>query len=110
MCLKWFMLKPGGRRKMVCEVCECSPCDCHGMSDEKNIWGMGPNTGDQRREEHGMDGQGSGCQSVPSYKMAPGGRTQDRILPEGLCGSVHHPVQAHLYHHPGRVQCPRDRV
>ena len=94
----------------VCNVCECSPCDCHGMNDEtEKFWRMGKDTSDKRREEHGMDGQEGGRQPVPSDKVAPGGGTQDRILPEGLCGTVHHSGQAHLYHHPGRVQRHGDR-
>ena len=57
----------------VCEVCECSPCDCHGMNDEKNIWGMGQSAGDQRREKYGVDGAGSGCKPIPVNTMAPRG-------------------------------------
>lgn len=94
----------------VCEVCECSPCDCHGMNDEeKKLWGMGQNSSDKRREDHGMDGQGSGGQSVPSIQVATGGSSQDRILSEGLFCTCNYTGKAHLWDNPGRGAGPGDR-
>lgn len=98
------MQKQDGRKRMgKCEVCQCDPCDCHGMNDEtEKLWGMGQDTGDQRREDHGLDGQGSGGQPVPSVQVATGGHSQDRILSEGMLCTCNFTGQAHLWDSPGR--------
>ena len=90
------MLKHDGRNRMeLCECCQCDPCDCHGVNDEEcEFWGMVKNGSDQVREDHGLDGQGSGCQPVPSVKMATGGHPQDRILSEGLFCTCNYTGQA----------------
>lgn len=94
----------------VCEVCECSPCDCHGMNDEKKeLWGMGQDSSDKRRENNGMDGKGSWCQSVPAIQVAPGGCPQDRILSEGLQCTCNYTGKAYQWDNPGRGAGPGDR-
>lgn len=45
------MLKSTGYKKVeeYCEVCDCDPCDCHGVEDE--LWIMGTAGADEAREE-----------------------------------------------------------
>lgn len=84
----------------VCECCQCDPCDCHGVNDEEyELWRVGQDPSDPGREDHVMDGSGSGCQSVPSDQVEKWNHSQDRILSEGLCdtvqGSEETPVGSH---------------
>lgn len=95
----------------VCVCCECDPCDCHGMNDEKKeLWGMGQDTSDQRRKNHGLDVQGSGGQPVHPNQVETGGNTQHRILFQGLCCTCQYSGQAHLWDNTGRGQDTGDRT
>lgn len=95
----------------VCVCCECDPCDCHGMNDEtEELWGMGENTGNPARKDHGLDIQGSGGQPVPVHQVETGGHTQHRILSEGLQCTCQYSGQAHLWDNQGRGQDLGDRT
>ena len=39
---------------MVCGVCGCDPCDCHGVNDEANIWGVVAKNTPTKWKEHGL--------------------------------------------------------
>lgn len=95
----------------VCVCCECNPCDCHGINDEtEEFWGMGKDTIDPARKNHGLDVQGSGDQPVPIDQVETRSDTQHRILSEGLLCTCNFTGQAHLWDNTGRGQDTGDRT
>lgn len=70
---------------MICEICQCDPCDCWdimGYSDE--FWGMVPTGTTKTRQDNELVGQEN--KSTPEYpdKMEEGNPASNRTFPPGL--------------------------
>ena len=65
---------------MICEVCQCDPCDCFDWG-EYEFWGLGPGRGKQKRPDHNMAGSsGRGTPESDSKMEDQKQQPQNRVL------------------------------
>ena len=66
-----------------CPCCDCTPCDCHGIGEDDELWRMGQNPSDQGRKNPVMVGQRDWSQSKSDIEMETGQHSKNGILSEG---------------------------
>ena len=71
---------------MICEICECDPCDCEDLMGFNNeLWGVGKKRNERDGEISPLVDERDWSQRINGKQMEEGNQTQDRILSESLC-------------------------
>lgn len=71
---------------MICEICECDPCDCEDLMGFNNeLWGVGKERNERDGEISPLVDERDWSQRINGKQMEEGNQTQDRILSQGVC-------------------------
>ena len=72
---------------MICEICQCDPCDCEdmmGYNDE--LWRLGTEGNEWNGQIHPLADEGNRSFDFNGKQVEEGNQTKDRILLEGVSG------------------------
>lgn len=71
---------------MICEICECDPCDCEDLMGYNNeLWGVGTKGNERDGEISPLVNERDWSQRINGKQMEEGNQAQNGILSESLC-------------------------
>ena len=70
---------------MICDICQCDPCDCEDMMGYNNeFWGLGTEGNEWDGEIHPLAYERDWGFHFNGKQMEEGNQTKDRIFSEGM--------------------------
>ena len=74
---------------MICEICQCDPCDCQDMMGYNNeLWGMGTPRNEWDGQINPLAHEGNRSFHKYGEQVEERNQTKDRIFSEGLSGDI----------------------
>ncbi len=72
---------------MICEICQCDPCDCEDVMGYNNeFWGLGTEGNEWNGEIHPLAYEGDWSFHEYGQQVAQGNQAQNGILLESVSG------------------------